>query len=1196
MKSKELDSEQFYKSMIDGLDVAMHVADRKLTIVSCNRAIEKLSNGRITPKDVIGKNIFKAFDFLGPKVRREYSTVIRKKRVVITEELNELGGEKIYTETRKVPIMDERGRVSNIVTVIRDITARKHGALELEAAKERYQKLFELSPDGIAVFQDLRIVAANKAGMKMLGYNKISEAIGKPALSFVHPGYRKIALARIKHAIETRKPSRLLEEKFRKKDGSYVPVEVVNSPMTWGGRPAIQVVFRDILKRKTIESELEGYRSHLEDVVRKRTEQLVKMNTILREDISKREKAEDELLRIRNQQKAILNNIPDIAWLKDMKSRFIAVNKPFARACGYEDPEKLVGKTDLDVWPRKLARGYRADDGEVMRSGKRKIVDEPLADKHGRVSWIETIKTPIRDYKGIVVGTAGIARDITERKKVSEELDRYRNRLEELVAERTKEVTEINKELAEDVIERRRSENELRQIFDFAPTFIWKYCPSKDKFIYASRLMTKLSGIPREAFLRNHHIWNRRVDRGKESQEAIKTALKAIKAGKPYRVEYLFHTLHRGARWFNIEARPSREGGTLYYYGKTTDVTERRTAEDNLKSSERFLSSIFSSIQDGISILNKDMTIRSVNKTMEKWYAHNMPLVGKKCYKAYHNCNKQCKICPSRKTLKTGKAAYEIVPKVGPSKKVTGWLALYSFPLIDTHTRRTTGVIEYVRDITEQKMVEDALRDSEEKFRSLAEQSPNMIFINAMGRVVYANRKCEEVMGYSREEFYSPKFEFIKLCPHEYKPVIKEKFRMHLRGKDVAPYEYEILTKNGLRINSILTTKLINYGGERAILGTITDVSPLKEAEKELRDVKDHLQTVLDGIDESIVVIDRKYRIISHNRAFTESLRKKRKNVVGMHCFRVIHGYLKPCRNCVLRNAFKTKKLEHDVHYHLEKGHRIYHETKAYPLKDDTGKVQQCIYVFRDVTARESAYEMCKIANEQLEGLNRMKSEFISISSHELRTPISIIKGYVDIMREGMLGPVNDKQLEKLENISRNINHLDRLVDETMDLSRIDAGELKLEKRRIDLRSLVTSVADDFWSKAGDMLIQIKVRVPKDPVTATVDYGRIKQVVNNLVDNAIKFTPYGGSVELAVRRNVDKVVIEVRDTGIGIPKGSIDKVFDRFYQADSSHKRGYKGVGLGLSICKSIVELHGGSIKIISKLGNGTTVIVKLPA
>ncbi len=148
------------------------------------------------------------------------------------------------------------------------------------------------------------------------------------------------------------------------------------------------------------------------------------------------------------------------------------------------------------------------------------------------------------------------------------------------------------------------------------------------------------------------------------------------------------------------------------------------------------------------------------------------------------------------------------------------------------------------RDITGKKMAEDALRESEEKFRTLAEKSPNMIFINTMGKIVYANKPCEEIMGYKRDDFYSPDFDFFSLIAPEYSEKIKSFFSKHIKGKDVRPYEYALITKNGRRIEAILTTRLITYEGEKAILGIVTDITERKEAEETLRESQEQLRSL----------------------------------------------------------------------------------------------------------------------------------------------------------------------------------------------------------------------------------------------------------------------------------------------------------------------------------------------------------------
>ena len=182
------------------------------------------------------------------------------------------------------------------------------------------------------------------------------------------------------------------------------------------------------------------------------------------------------------------------------------------------------------------------------------------------------------------------------------------------------------------------------------------------------------------------------------------------------------------------------------------DITERKKFENQLWKSETFLSNVFTSIQDGISVLDKNLNIIKVNPIMEKWYAHSMPMLGKKCYDVYHERSKPCEVCPSIQALKSGKPAYEVVPKRGPNQITIGWLDLYSFPLLDERGENIIGVIEYVRDISERKNAEQKLKESEEKFRNIAEQSFMSIYIIQDGIFKYRNQRATDVSGYTEED------------------------------------------------------------------------------------------------------------------------------------------------------------------------------------------------------------------------------------------------------------------------------------------------------------------------------------------------------------------------------------------------------------------------------------------------------------
>ena len=227
-------------------------------------------------------------------------------------------------------------------------------------------------------------------------------------------------------------------------------------------------------------------------------------------------------------------------------------------------------------------------------------------------------------------------------------------------------------------------------------------------------------------------------------------------------------------------------------------------------------------------------------------------------------------------------------------------------------------------------------------------------------------------------------------------------------------------------------------------------------------------------------------------------------------------------------------------------------------------------------------------ANEKLKELDHLKSQFVSVVSHELRTPMTSIKGYVENLLDGLAGALTDKQTRSLERVKHNIDRLTRMINELLDLSKIEAGRLELNLSPIALSDVAEEVVESYQAAARAQSIALRTFV--DPALPLVigDTDKLSRVLINLVHNAIKFTPQGGEIRVdAQTRGNGYVEMAVTDSGKGIPSHEIDKIFDKFYWSESAPVES-RGAGLGLAIAKNLVELHGGAIRVESVLGEGT--------
>jgi len=236
-----------------------------------------------------------------------------------------------------------------------------------------------------------------------------------------------------------------------------------------------------------------------------------------------------------------------------------------------------------------------------------------------------------------------------------------------------------------------------------------------------------------------------------------------------------------------------------------------------------------------------------------------------------------------------------------------------------------------------------------------------------------------------------------------------------------------------------------------------------------------------------------------------------------------------------------------------------------------------------------------KLALEEVKAVSRRKTDFISAVSHELRTPLTSIKGYASILLTSKLGKVPENIRTRLEKINRHSDELTHLVNDLLDIARIESGRMEMKKEKQDIKSMVAQVADLLSVQLKNKEIDFLIQIPEDAQTAHVDHSQINRVFINIIGNAIKFTPERGKITISASSLNGEIQVEITDSGCGIPEKAQEAIFEEFYRVDNNINQEVKGTGLGLSLVKQIIEAHNGKIWVTSKTGKGSTFSFTLP-
>jgi PAS domain S-box-containing protein len=383
-------------------------------------------------------------------------------------------------------------------------------------------------------------------------------------------------------------------------------------------------------------------------------------------------------------------------------------------------------------------------------------------------------------------------------------------------------------------------------------------------------------------------------------------------------------------------------------------------------------------------------------------------------------------------------------------------------------------------------------------------------------------------------------------------------------------------------------------------------ISARKRAEEEVRQERELLEVTLASIGDAVIVTDTKGEITFQNSVAEALTGWRVAEAIGKpleQVFRIINEHsgetVESPAAKVLREGKTVGLANHTILISKDKSQHPIDDSGA-PIRDANG-MRGVVLVFRDVTERkaieverESLLLSERAARTEAERAGRMKDEFLATLSHELRTPLNAILGYATLLQMG--GHGDDEVQEAVTTIAKNARLQAQLIEDLLDMNRIISGKIRLEVQMVELGAVIDAALETVRHSADAKGLRIRRII--DPFAGPVrgDPNRLQQIVWNLLSNAVKFTPKGGQIQVSLERANSHIEITVTDTGQGVTPEFLPHVFDRFRQADSTSTRHYGGLGLGLSIVKQLVELHGGTVRVKSPgVDLGASFVVSIP-
>jgi len=1101
---------------------------------------------------------------------------------------------------------------------------RKKAEGQLKNSEERYRTLIELAPDSI-VTMDLKgyITSCNSEAIRHLGYSK-DDLVGKhfSTIGFLHakdiPKYLKVFVSILRG-----KGTDVYELTVNDKDGASRIVETHIGLITENNKiSGVLAITRDITERKKIEKEVIESEEKLKQILDSSPDaitvtdlngniiecnqtaskmygsskaELIGKNALEFVSPKNREKAKDNLTK--TLELGLLKNVEYTLLTKDGREYPVEHSTSLIRDTS-GNPQSSVAIV-RDITERKKAQ-------EEIKSMSKFPLENPnpvlRITKDGEVVYSNKAGFEVIDFWKTNVG--------------KEALKRWRNIIRKmfssknLKAEEEEEEEEVNDKIfsfvvspvidegyvniyGRDITERKKAEENLRQseekfriLFDSSPELIIE-TDEKGNISAMNPMMAKSMGAPSEKLIGKNifDIFPKEI-----AEERAKTARTALKEMKNQESED-----ERAGRYFqNIYVPITNPDGKKTIQMIARDVTSQKKADIAIKASEVQLSNAVQiarlgpweyDVEHDLFTFN-DAFYAVYNTTAEQNGGYTMSSA-EYAKRFVHPEDESLVGLEVRNAIETQDPGFnrQIEHRIIYPNGETGYITVRFFIIKDEKgkTIKTYGVNQ---DITERKKAEEKIKIFSDAITSA---SDCIILTDLKGNITYANQTTINTYGYTPEELLK-----LNITTLDADQTIAKKIMQEITEKGKWTGEVTNIRKNKEKIPIILTAFTIKdeKGNPTGTMGIIKNITERKKAEANLKQSEENYRFLFNDVPVGISITDKSGRIVDCNKYMAEMFKT---TCEGFRANNIKSFYVNPeDRERLLNLVHKEGKVVDWECSFKRNDNDIFFAILNVDLVDKDGQ-KLLLSTLRDITERKMAEEKIRKQNAQLKKLDQIKTDFLNTTSHELRTPVASIKGYIQMLLKQILGEITEEQKKALEVLLRNTNRLDHLIQDILDISRLESGTIKFITEKTDVTKMVKEIAETMQTSADLKKIKINIDIQKEIPDLMIDQERIKQVLTNLVDNAIKFSPDDSLINIYTKMKKDNVLFEVQDFGRGIPKNKQKKIFERFYQVDSGIDRKFGGIGLGLTISKKIIDTYGGQIWVDSTLGKGSSFKFSVP-